>query len=406
MAVRILAMTNLYPSALQPGRAAFNRQLLRAVAERSPLQVIAPIAWTDELACRFRSGAKLPQRRAMQDGIVIDHPRYLFAPKFLRQWHGHFYRCSVKRAFDRAVAGFKPDVVYGSWAYPDGWAAVKLGHQAGLPVAVRVHGSDVHLLDRYPARQRRTRETLREANAVVAPSADLAQRVVRLGADARRVQVIFNGVDTKLFHPGSQAEARRKLGQPLDRKMILFVGNLIPLKGVDLLIDACSALFGKIDFHCHLIGDGPMSGPIQQTLRQRRLEAAVTLNGPQPHECLGDWYRAADLLVLPSYSEGVPNVLLEAMACGTRFVATRVGGIPEVISQEGGIVVEPGNANALANAIQQALRDDRVKPAPATPRSFADAADELIARLERIVQAHADETRQLQHVQGMQVGAR
>ena len=94
------------------------------------------------------------------DGMLIDHPRYLYVPKVLRHWYGHFYRFSVRKVFARALEEFRPDIVFAPWAYPDGWAAVHLGHAAGLPVVVKVHGSDIRVLTRVRGRRRRTAEAV------------------------------------------------------------------------------------------------------------------------------------------------------------------------------------------------------------------------------------------------------
>src|SRR6516162_682944 len=132
--MRVLTLTNLYPNPLHPTRGPFNRQQLRVLAEHHDVRVISPIAWPDELAWRLKGGPRLPSdRRVTCDGIGVEHPRYYFPPKYLRGWYGHFYRESVRSTFRRALTEFRPDVIYSPWAYPDGWAAVELGHQAGLP---------------------------------------------------------------------------------------------------------------------------------------------------------------------------------------------------------------------------------------------------------------------------------
>src|SRR5262249_10286840 len=131
--MRVLILTNLYPNPYQPTRAVFNRQQFRALAEQHALRIIAPLSWVDELAGRARGKGKLP-RQLCCDGIPVEHPRYFYPPRSLRGWHGHCYRRSVRSAFRRAVTEFCPDIVLASWAYPDGWAAVHLARQAGLPV--------------------------------------------------------------------------------------------------------------------------------------------------------------------------------------------------------------------------------------------------------------------------------
>lgn len=364
--MRILTLTNLYPTPFHPTRATFNRQKIRLLATRHPVAVIAPILWTEEWASWCKGGASMPRgRRVVCDGITVDHPRYLYPPKVLRGWYGHCFRESVRPAFRRALTEFHPDLVFAPWAYPDGWAAVELGHRAGLPVVIQVHGSDILGLSRHPRRSRGTVEALRRADGVVAVSQDLRERVVALGADPDWVRVIYDGVDAALFHPGRREEARTRLSRELDLQgpVVLYVGNLLPVKGLEILIDALARLAGQgVAFTGIVIGQGPLRSRLADQVARRGLRDRVKFLGPRPHEQLPDWYRAADLFVLPSYSEGVPVVLLEAAACGTPFVASRVGGIPEIAHLNSGRLVPAGDAAALAAAIRGGLVERQGSP--------------------------------------------
>jgi glycosyltransferase involved in cell wall biosynthesis len=311
--------------------------------------------------------------------VSVEHPRYLYMPGGLRGWYGRFYRWSVGRAFRRAVASFRPDLVYTTWAYPDGWATIGLARRAGLPVVLKVHGSDVLQVDEYPARRRGTAEALRRADRVVAVSRDLARRVIDLGADPSRVHVVYNGVDEQVFHPGGRGPARARLGLDPRRPLLLYVGNLLPVKGPDVLIEACARLTaGGRDFDLHVIGRGPSREPLGRQAAESGIHGRVHFHGVVAHDGLPDWFRAADFLVLPSRSEGVPNVLLEASACGTPFVASDVGGVPEVAHMGASRLVPPGDALRLSEAIDQMLSGAPVHPAAKrVGRSHADAAGEL-----------------------------
>jgi glycosyltransferase involved in cell wall biosynthesis len=387
--MRILAVTNLYPNPFHPTRATFNRQLLRALAARHDVRVIAPILWTDELSARRRGQPPLPPgRRVVCDGIPVEHPRYLFPPKVLRHWYGHCFRASIRPAFERAVREFRPDLVFTPWAYPDGWAAVEVGHAAGLQVVLKVHGSDVLMLEKYPRRQARTAEALRRADGIVAVSQDLAERVVELGADPRGVEVVYDGIDDSHFHPGPQDVARAELGLPPDGRVVLFVGNLIPVKGLDVLIRACALLRQQgLSFTCVLVGQGPLGAALRQQADRAGLEDCVRFLGALPHDRLPAWYRAADVFVLPSHSEGVPCVLLEAAACGTPFVASRVGGIPEIAHLGPSELTPPGNVEHLAAALRRRLDGPRqdARP-PVTIRGWAEVAGQLAGLFEQVLE--------------------
>jgi glycosyltransferase involved in cell wall biosynthesis len=392
--MRILTITNLFPNPVQPHIASFNRQQIRALAERHDVRVVAPILWTVERAARRGGKQPMPAgRRTVCDGIDVAHPRYWYTPKVLRNWYGHFYRESIRRAFDEAVAEFRPDLVFATWAYPDGWAAVRLARQAGLPVVVKVHGSDVLTLGAYPSRRSGTAAALREADAVVAVSQDLRRAAEGLGVDPRRIQVVYNGIDTTRFCPGSKEQARARLGLDARRPCVLCVSNLEPVKGVEFLLQGCAALVrsGR-DFACHVIGDGSLRPGLERMVSGLGLDQHVRLLGTRPHSELPDWYRAADLFVLPSLSEGVPNVLLEATACGVPFVATRVGGVPEIAHLGEHELVPPADPQSLARAMMHRLSQGQsLKPQELSSgrmRSHASAAAELAEIFVRVVREH------------------
>src|SRR5262245_37895619 len=223
--MRVLVLTNVFPSPVFPTRGPFNLHPLRILARRHSVRLVVPVAWTDEWAARRRGRGQFPHgRREVRDSIVVNYPRYWFPPRILRGWYGHCFIASVRGIFRRTVEEFRPDLVFASWAYPDGWAGVRLAREARLPVVVKVHGSDVKLLDKYPARLRRTAEALKAADGIVAVSRDLLEHVLKLGVDPHKVRLIYNGVDAAVFRPGSKVAARELLGMAKDSPILLFVG--------------------------------------------------------------------------------------------------------------------------------------------------------------------------------------
>jgi glycosyltransferase involved in cell wall biosynthesis len=221
---------------------------------------------------------------------------------------------------------------------------------------VKVHGSDLNVQASYPLRRRQIRSALRGAGAVVAVSRALAEKAVAIGAAPDRVHVIYNGVDSDRFAPGSRSEARARLGLSSQEPLLLYVGNLKSSKGCLDLLEAFPALLAE-QSRARLIYVG--AGPCRNALLERAAALGcsdrVSLIGAVAHAALGDWFRAADLLCLPSHNEGVPNVILEAMACGIPVVATRVGGIPEVVPEYAGLLVPPQEPAALSAALVEAV---------------------------------------------------
>jgi glycosyltransferase involved in cell wall biosynthesis len=381
--MRVLAITNLYPNPWQPQRATFNRLQLRVLSkEHCAVRVIAPIAWSDELRARRSGKPALPAgRRVELDGMTIDHPRMFYTPGVLRGWYGHFFRRSVRGTFRRVVKEFAPTIVFAPWVYPDGWAAIQLAREAGLPVVLKAHGSDVLLLDEHPARRSGTIAAVRSADGVVAVSQDLADNIVSLGAEPERVRVVYNGLDKTLFFPGSKAAARAQLGIEGPQPQLLFVGNLVPVKGIDRLLKACANLkLQGLNCTLHLVGDGLLRRPLEYLAHTLGIADQLLWHGSMPQAALPLWYRAADLVVLPSRSEGVPNVLLEASGCGTPWVASRVGGIPEIEHLGTNKLIDSESVGELVVAIREMLNVEHADDA--APGSVEDGVLRLYKFLE------------------------
>ncbi len=379
--MRILVVTNLYPNPFEPTRGLYNRHQIRHLAERHEVTVISPILWTDEWSARRVGKPPLLNGRSQSvDGIEVHYPRYFYTPKVLRGSYGRFYQASVRKTFDRVADVFRPDVVFAPWVYPDGWAAVELSRSRGLPAVVKIHGSDIHQLVRFPARLASTVSALKQASAVVVVSKELKERVIQLGIDAAKVRVVYNGVDTDVFCPGDRQRARTRLNLPGEPSMVLAVGNLVAVKAHRILLEAIAVLARKgEELSCHIVGEGPLRASLEAQAKERGIADRVTLHGARPHEELVDWYRAADLVALPSLAEGIPNVLLEAMACGTPFVASRVGGIAEVAAGDYACrLVPPADPQALAAAMGEVLVSTREATCCAVAaRSHHDAASEI-----------------------------
>jgi glycosyltransferase involved in cell wall biosynthesis len=191
-------------------------------------------------------------------------------------------------------------------------------------------------------------------------------------------------VDTQRFQPGSQVEARHRLGLPAEGLFLIWVGRMVPVKGLDVLLRACVQLKARgLAFRLFLVGDGPLRARLQTETRRLNLSDVVTFAGLCGHPQLSDWYRSADLTLLPSRSEGLPNVLRESVACGTPFVASRVGGIEEIADEALDRLVPPENPAALAEGIFQALA---ARGGGATrgyrPQSWEKSADQLVGLLQ------------------------
>lgn len=320
--------------------------------------------------------ARVPRREEIE-GIAVTHPRTLFVPRLAHVTWGPLYAASIATALVRYRN--KVDVVLGSWAYPDGFAAVLAARMLGVPCVVKLHGSDINMIAKLPGPRRLLAWALPQAAKVVAVSRALADEVHALGVPREQIAIVMNGVDASLFHPRDRAAAREELGLP-DGPLALYVGNLKVEKGVVDLVEAWREVpSGTLV----IVGGGPAKAQVEAAAgsASRIGDDRVRVVGPQPLDRIPLYMAACDVLTLPSHAEGTPNVVLEALACGRRVVATNVGGIPDLITDNTlGALVPPREPKALGVALAHALATpyDPARVAELGARGGWDASAETL----------------------------
>jgi teichuronic acid biosynthesis glycosyltransferase TuaC len=355
--MRVSVLTKIFPSSLEPLSAPFNRQQIGELAKRCDVDVLVaiphvPLSSVLRVPARAARLAALPARERI-DGVEVTYVRQWYVPRLGVPIAVPLYLGSLVPYRDQLRAA---DVVLATWAYPDGCAGVLAAHALAKPCVVKVHGSDVNIvLQRHSARRVAAR-VLPRADAVVAVSQPLADELVRLGVPAARVRVVTNGVDASLFYPRCRTEARRALGVAETARVVLFAGRLEPQKGVRDLLGAFERVRQRIpDAVLVLLGDGISGDEVRARVAQWGDGVARVLGSRPLHE-VAAWMGASDILALPSWSEGMPNVVWEALASGRPVVATSVGGIAHALRDpRAGMLVPPKNEAALAEALFAAL---------------------------------------------------
>ncbi|NID14526.1 glycosyltransferase [Luteibacter yeojuensis] len=375
--MKILVVTNLFPTPWDPRRGTFNRQQFQRLGERHEVDVLTAVDFRERMA-GARGDAQVP-------GVRRDYFTFYHPPGFGRFLNALCFFACMMWQYGRELRRARYDVMLASWAYPDAAGAAWVARLLGIPYVVKVHGSDLNVQAGHRLRRPQIRSALRGAAGVIAVSQALARKAVELGARADTVDAIYNGVDTRLFHRGDRTAARRRLGLPPEAPIVIYVGNLKATKGCHDLIEAFPALVRRHhDARLVYVGDGASRANLEDRASSLCCSTAVRFAGAVDHAELSDWFRAANVLCLPSHNEGVPNVVLEAMACGTPIVATTVGGIPEVVPDLAGILVPPHQPHELGVALVEAF-ERHFDPAAIAEHAATFRWDENIDRVERVL---------------------
>lgn len=352
--MNILTLTNLFPNAVQPRKGIFVKERLDKMLEAGGLSstVVAPVPWFPSANPRFGRYAQYAAipKEEHNDRYRVYHPRYGMVPKVGSALSPRTYFRSVMRLLRREPS-IRFDLIDSHFLFPDGAAAVLLGRALGRPVSVTARGSDVNVMPAEPLTRRWISWTLRNADVAIAVSRALGDEMIALGAGRDRLQILPNGVDAGRFV--IRPIDRAALGIRDDMPVILSVGNLVPLKGHDTVIRTLARLD---NVQLVVIGSGPEKSRLAALTRALGLADRVISVSDVSQDVLIDYYNAADALVLASSAEGMPNVVLESLACGTPVVASAVGGIPEVIGDSPSCrLVAPGKTDDFAGAISDVL---------------------------------------------------
>ncbi len=357
--IRVLTFSTLFPSCVRPGHGIFVETRLRELVASGQVEarVIAPVPWFPSTHSRFSEYARMARtpRRELRNGLDVQHPRYFLPPKIGMTIAPFSLALGAMSAVSRLIReGFSIDLIDAHYYYPDGVAAAILAQHFKLPFTVTARGTDVNLIAKLTVPGGLMRWAAKRAHASIGVSRALTHAMAELGVPASNLVTIPNGVDLAQFKLQSQASARAALGWP-DGPILLSVGNLIENKGHHLVIEA---LLGLPEFRLFVAGDGPERQALERLAAKSGMASRVTFLGQVDHGQIASCYSAADILVLASSREGMPNVLLESMASGTPVVATAVGGIPEVVTNNNaGRVIPERTAAAIVGAVLDLWRN-------------------------------------------------
>jgi glycosyltransferase involved in cell wall biosynthesis len=354
--LRVLTLSTLFPNAAQPTFGIFvERQTLGLAALPGvELQVVVPVGlplWPLSRHPHYAERARLPLRETWK-GLVVHRPRFGVVPRLGEARTARSMAAALLPLLRDLQSDFPFDVIDAQFFWPDGPAAKILSDALGLPFSVKARGGDINHWGTRPAVAPQLVEAGQAAGGLLAVSGALAGVMASLGLPDDRIKVHYTGVDFGRFIPVDRAAAKAALG--VEGPLIVSAGALIPRKGQRLAIDALRQIPGATLL---IVGQGPERRRLEAHAAAAGVAGRVRFLGNRPHDELPGLLAAADVMVLPSASEGLANVWVEALACGTPIVIGDVGGAREVLTRPEAGRLPPLEAEAIAAAVRELLAD-------------------------------------------------
>lgn len=357
--LRVLTLSTLFPDASQPTLGVFvERQTLGLAAlTDTEVEVVAAVGlppWPLARLSHYAPRAALPREEDWK-GLRVHRPRYRVWPRIGETGTAAAMARALLPVLRRIRTRFPFDVIDAEFFWPDGPAAMRLAAALGVPFSVKARGADISYWGERDGSREQIVAAAQAASGLLAVSAALKADMVRLGMPEDRIAMHHTGVDHDRFVPVDRAAAKARLG--VSGPLIVTAGALIPRKNQSAALHALAALR---EATLLMVGDGPDRAKLEAEARNLGLTGRVHFLGRQPHDALPFLLGAADLMMLPSLSEGLANVWVEAMACGTPVVIGDVGGAREAVDRP-----EAGRIVALEpTALAAAAREILSKPPP------------------------------------------
>lgn len=352
--LRAIVLSTLFPSQARPLFGTFVERQTLGLAARPDveLRIVVPRALPpfplSQLG-RYRTDARLPQQESWH-GITLYRPRFLHLPR-IGVRHDAAMMTRVLLPLLRDIRREFPfDIIAAEYFFPDGPAAVALGRALGVPVSIKARGSDINSWGHHPATGAQVRAAGAAADGMLAVSAAMKREMISLGMAQDRIRVHYTGIDRSLFHVRDRGAAKAALG--ISGPLIVTVAPLIERKGISLVVEALASL---PDARLVVAGAGPDESRLLALAQQHGVSDRVRLLGLQPRAAVADWLAAADVMALPSASEGLANAWVEALASGTPIVIADVGGARELLAETSGGRLVARTPAAVAGGIAELL---------------------------------------------------
>ncbi len=384
--MHVLVVAILFPSPGNPIPGNFVGQQVLALAERvERITVLSPTPLMPHPLLtfgRFSAKAPLPDHYVLvPNRCEVFFPKYVKAPgNLLLSWTKSQWCRIVKKTVARFAASYPVSIIHAHTGSVSAWASVEAAKQYKIPCVVTYHGSEVHtVLAQRQQGWELCRDSFQAADLNLPVSRTLETILRSSIQPAGRCETLLLGVDRRRFSPALELAVEPQ---------VLYVGRLEGAKGVyDLLEAWVSVLAHCPDAQLILIGEDRTSGSILSQIQALGINESVHLTGPLPSQQVAEMMRRSRLFCLASHNEGTPVCVMEALSCGLPVVATRVGGIPDVVEHgKTGLLVEKGDVKGVADALISLLRDPaRCVQMGKEACAFADAHLDITRTADRLV---------------------
>ncbi|MDQ6596146.1 glycosyltransferase family 4 protein [Bacillus salipaludis] len=359
--MKALWITSVYPSGCQPGSGVFHETQVQALHRLGvEVTVISPVPRSLTFIRNFRKADKANKQIPAvyeRNGVKVYRPNYLALPGQLR-WAQPDRRIAAAVLKTIEDYGLAPDLIHAHFAMPSGGAARIVASEKGLPWILTLHGSDVNVYPHYSSSAKKAfLQSVNMADSVLTVAENLQRKTKELAG--RESAVLPIGIDLSQFQQPEQTkqQMRRLLGLPEDKKIITFVGRLTEAKGVFELAQTLKFLSNEVAIV--FVGDGPAKDKLS---RNPEFNSRLFITGQVANESVRDYLFASDLFALPSYTEGMPTVVLEAIALKIPVICTAVGGVPELFGEHRDLLIEPKSVSSLVQRIQDVLNRSLYSP--------------------------------------------
>jgi teichuronic acid biosynthesis glycosyltransferase TuaC len=338
--LRVLTLSTLFPDVTRPVFGPFiERQTIELGAHPDvDLRVVAPIGlpfWPLTLLDHYKVFARVPVRENWK-GLDVYRPRFIHWPGTKGRFDAESMARSLLPLLRAIRQEFAFDVIDTEYFFPDGPAAVRLGEALGVPVSIKARGSDIHYWGAQAATAGQVIDAGLRASGLLAVSSALKQDMIALGMPENRIKVHYTGVDQSVFQIADQVAAKAALG--VSGPLIVSIGTLNERKGHNHVIDAMARLPSAT---LVIVGNGPIRSRLEAQAVRVGVADRVRFLGSRPQAELPAIFAAADVMALLSSAEGLANVWVEALACGTPLVIADAGGAREVLDRpEAGRIVD------------------------------------------------------------------